>query len=188
VVHLAVGDRAQLALENVALPHQLAVLKRSVTRPKIEDSDRIFWIGMRRMLTEWKDCLFFVKPDTVVRWHRRGWRYYWRRKSKPKKQGQPPISFAVIYLIKRRSRENVTWGAPRIHDELVLLGHNVGTSTIAKYMVRHRDPERAQYWRTFVQNHMPVTAACDFFVVPSLTYKALYYSWSSRTIAARSST
>ena len=133
-------DRTRLALENAALRHQLAVLKRSVKRPRIEDSDRIFWIGMRRMLTEWKDCLFFVKPDTVVRWHRRGWRYYWRRKSKPKKQGRPPISFAVIYLIKRLSRENVTWGAPRIHDELVLLGHDVGATTIAKYMPRHRDP------------------------------------------------
>ena len=107
ILDLAVKDRAQLALENVALRHQLAVLKRSVTRPKIEDSDRIVWIMLRRLLEDWKDALVFVKPDTVVRWHRRGFRYYWKRKSRSK-PGRPPISMAIIMLIKRLSRENST--------------------------------------------------------------------------------
>ena len=167
-------DRTRLVLENAALRHQLAVLKRSVSRPRIEDSDRLFWIGMRRMLVEWQDCLLFVKPETVVRWHRRGWRYYWRRKSKPRTQGRPPISFALIHLIKRLSRANVTWGAPHIRDELALHGHDVAASTVARYMEKHRSPDRARCWRTFIRNHMPVTAACDFFVVPTLTFKLLY--------------
>jgi hypothetical protein len=88
------------------------VLKRSVKRPRIEDSDRIFWTLLRRRLAEWRDCLHFLKPDTVVRWHRKGWRHYWQRKSKPKQPGQPPISFRLI--------------------------HDVAPSTVAKYMLRHR--------------------------------------------------
>ena len=84
IVELALKDRAQLALENAALRHQLAVLKRSVGRAKIEDSDRIFWMLLMRSLKDWKDALFFVKPATVVEWHRRGFRYYWKRKSRSK--------------------------------------------------------------------------------------------------------
>ena len=99
LLRAAFRERQRLLLENAALRHQLAVLKRSVKRPRIEDSDRIFWIFLRRRLTEWRDCLHFVKPDTVVRWHRRGHRYYWRRKSKPKVQGRPPIDWTLIYLI-----------------------------------------------------------------------------------------
>ena len=168
------ASRNQLALENAALRHQVAVLKRSVKRARVEDSDRVFWILMRRFLKDWKGVLVFVQPDTVVRWHRTGWRYYWRRKSKPRKVGRPPISFKLIHLIRKMSKENPLWGAPHIHDELALLGHDVAESTIAKYMVRHPDPERRQSWRTFLQNHLRVSAACDFFTVPTLTFKTLY--------------
>ena len=168
------ASRNQPALENAALRHQLAVLKRSVKRAQVKDSDRVFWILMRRLLKDWKGALIFVKPETVVRWHRKGWRYYWRRKSKPRKVGRPPISFKLIHLIRRLSKENPLWGAPRIHDELVLLGHEVAESTVAKYMVRHPDPRRQQSWRTFLQNHVGVSAACDFFTVPTLTFKNLY--------------
>ena len=169
-----VAERNNLALENVALRHQLAVLRRSVKRARIRDSDRVFWILMRRLLVDWQDALVFVKPETVIRWHRKGWRYYWKRKSKPSTPGRPPISFKLIHLIRRLSTENPLWGAPRIQSELALLGHEIAESTVAKYMVRHSDPMKQQNWRTFLQNHLGVTAACDFFTVPTLTFKTLY--------------
>ncbi len=166
-------DRTQLALENVALRQQLAVYKRTVERPKIEDRDRIFWLSVMRMLKEWKEALVIVQPRTVVAWHRKGFRYYWRRKSKAT-PGRPPISMEIIFLIRRMSQDNVLWGAPRIRDELALLGHEVAKSTVAKYMVNHRKCTPSQSWKTFLSNHMPVTAACDFFVVPTLTFNLLY--------------
>lgn len=143
LLRLLIEDRQRLALENVALRHQLVVLKRSVARPKIEDSDRVFWILLRRMLRERKEALHFVKPDTVVRWHRKGFRYYWKRKSKAK-PGRPPISMEIIHLIRRMSMENVLWGAPKIASELALLGHKMADSTVAKYMVKVRMPDPSQ--------------------------------------------
>ena len=139
-----VAERNKLALENAALRHQLSVLKRSVKRPNIKDSDRIFWIMMRRLLKDWQDALIFVKPETVIRWHREGWKHYWKRKSKPKKVGRPPISFKLIHLIRRMSKENPLWGAPHIHDELALLGHDVAESTVAKYMVHTPSLDRSR--------------------------------------------
>jgi transposase InsO family protein len=165
-------SRSQLALENLALRHQLAVLKRSVPRPRIEDRDRRLWILLRRFLACWRDALILVQPDTVVRWHRAGFRAYWRRKSKPRRVGRPPIPMRLVCLIQRLSRENATWGAPRIHDELALLGHDVAESTVARYMVRTRP--RSQAWRTFIRNHLHETAACDFFVVPTVRFRLLY--------------
>jgi transposase InsO family protein len=173
LVRLLIADRKRLMLENLALRQQLTVLKRSVKRPRIEDSDRIFWILMRRMLKEWKEALHFVKPDTVVRWHRQGWRYYWKRKSRSV-PGRPPISQDVIHLIRRMSLENVTWGAPRIQSELALLGISVSETTVGKYMVKRPDKEPSPTWKAFLRNHMDVTAACDFFVVPTATFKLLY--------------
>ena len=160
---LGLHEHQRLALENVALRHQLAVLKRSVKRAKIHDSDRMFWILMKRMLVDWRDALHFVTPDTVVRWHRKGFRYYWKRKSKSN-PGRPPISMELIHLIRRMSMENVTWGAPKIASELALLGHVAADSTVAKYMVKVRTPNPSQRWGTFLRNHMDVTAACDFFL------------------------
>ncbi len=173
LINALLADRSRLALENVALRQQLTILRRSVKRAKIDDSDRVFWILMRRLVGNWRDTLLIVQPDTVVRWHRKGWRYYWRRKSQRGKPGRPKIDPEVIELIRRMSMENVTWGAPRILSELALLGHKVAKSTVEKYMVR--PPKRpSQTWRTFVANHMSVSAACDFFVVPTLTFKLLY--------------
>ncbi len=172
LVRALASDRARLALENVALKQQLLVLKRTAKRPRINDGDRTFWLLMRRMLADWKDALHIVKPETVVRWHRQGFRYYWRWKSRAK-PGRPPIPQKLIWLIKRLSRENPLWGAPHIEKELALLGHEVAESTVAKYMVRTPRTPR-DTWRAFIQRHMDVTAACDFFVVPTLTFKRLY--------------
>ncbi len=173
LINALVADRTRLALENAALRQQIIVLKRSVKRAKIEDSDRIIWILMRRMLDTWRDTLMIVEPETVIKWHRKGFGYYWHRKSQRGKSGRPPIAPDIIELIKRMSKDNVTWGAPRIQSELALLGHEVAESTVAKYMVRH-PKEPSQTWRTFLANHMSVAAACDFFVVPSLTFKPIY--------------
>ena len=126
-----------------------------------------------RMLREWREALVFVQPETVIRWHRKGFKHYWRRKSRAK-PGRPPIEMKIILLIRRMSQENVTWGAPRIKDELALLGHAVAESTVAKYMVKHRPSDPAQSWRAFLYNHLADTAACDFFVVPTVTFQRLF--------------
>jgi len=121
---------------------------------------------------DWKNQLFIVKPETVIRWHRQGFRYYWRWKSRSKR-GRPPIPMKLIWLIKRLSRENPLWGAPRIEKGLTLLGHQIAETSVSKYMIRFRkDPSPS--WRAFLSNHMMVAAACDFFVVPTLTLKMLY--------------
>ncbi|MEM7310459.1 MAG: integrase core domain-containing protein [Planctomycetota bacterium] len=173
LVRLLIVDRRRLMMENLALRHQLTVLKRSVKRPRIEDSDRMLWILLRRAFREWRDAFVFVKPDTVIRWHREGFRYYRKRKSRSK-PGRPPIGMDVIHLIRRVSTDNPMWGAPRIASELVLLGHKVAESTVAKYMVKAKEPDPGQAWMTFLRNHMDVTAACDFFVAPTATFRLLY--------------
>ncbi len=126
------------------------------------------------MLKDWKEHLVIVKPETVIRWHRQGFRYFWRWKSRSK-PGRPPIEQKLVHLIRRMSIDNPLWGAPRIRDELALLGHDVAASTVARYTVRAKDREPArQTWRTFLANHMRVSSACDFFTVPTLTFRVLY--------------
>ena len=123
-----------LAMENLALRQQVAVFKQSVKRPKLRPRDRVFWTWMSTLWPDWRSALLIVKPDTVVRWHRQGFRLYWRWKSKAEKPGRPPIAPEVVALIRRICRENSTWGAPRIQSELKLLGHDV-----AKSVLRTRD-------------------------------------------------
>jgi len=166
------AGRAALAAENLALRHQLAVLQRSVKRPKLRKRDRIFWSWLSRLWTGWRSALVIVQPATVIQWHRQGFRLYWRRKS-CKKAGRPPVDREVRDLIRRISRENPTWGAPRILSELLLLGHTVAESTVAKYLVRQPKPP-SQTWRTFLANHAGQIAAIDFFTVPTVTLRVLY--------------
>ena len=113
-----------------------------------------------------------MKPETVVKWHRDGFRLYWRWKSW-KKPGCPKIDAEICRLIRRMSRENITWGSPRIQSELALLGYAVDQSTVAKYMYRHCKPP-AQTWRTFLANHVPDIAAIDFFIVTTVRFRLLY--------------
>ncbi|MFT7170029.1 MAG: putative transposase [Paracoccaceae bacterium] len=173
LLRLASRDRTRLVLEDIALRHQLAVYKRSVGRPNLSDRDRIFWPTVMRMLREWRSALVIVQPATVIKWHRNGCRHNWRKKS-GSKPGRPLIAMSIIMLIRRMSSENVTWGAPRIRDELCLLGHEVAVSAVAKYMVRPRRMEPDQSWKTLLQKQMAVTVACDFFVVPTITFQRLY--------------
>ena len=166
--------RSRLALENMALRQQLAVYHRSVTRPVIRMQDRIFWVLMSRVWSSWRETLVIVRPETVIRWHRLGFRLYWRWKCRGAEPGRPHIGMEVILLIRRMSRENVTWGAPRIQAELHLLGFDVSESTVAKYMASRGSRPPSQTWRTFLDNHINQIAACDFFVVPTATFHLLW--------------
>ena len=164
--------RAALAAENLALRQQLAVFQVSAKRPKLRKRDRVFWAWLSRLWADWRSCLMIVKPETVIGWHRQGFRLYWRWKSR-KKPGRPKTEAEVRQLIRRMSLENPLWGAPRIQSELALLGHTVAESTVAEYMGRRRKPP-SQTWRTFLDNHVPDIAAIDFFIVATVSFRLLY--------------
>jgi len=166
-------SRACLATENLALRQQLAVYRQSIKRPILRSRDRLFWASLAQLWPSWRDVLVIVQPETVVKWHRMGFKLYWRWKSKNVKVGRPRIDYEIRTLIRRMSRENPIWGAPRILSELRLLGYDVAESTVAKYMVRQRKPP-SQTWRTFLDNHASEIAACDFFAVPTATFRVLY--------------
>jgi putative transposase len=165
-------SRCDLAAENVMLRQQLVIAYRSVPRPRFRPTDRMVLCWLSRLWSGWRPALLIVQPATVVRWHRQGFRLYWRWKSR-KKPGRPEVDREIRDLVRRMSRENPTWGAPRILSELLLLGHTVAESTIAKYMVREPKPP-SQTWRTFLENHAGQIAAIDFFTVPTVTFRVLY--------------
>ena len=142
--------RASAATEILALRQRLAVLKRQSKRPRLHDRDRLFWILLKRFWPSWRDALLIVQPETVVRWHRAGFRHYWRWKSRPK-GGRKPIDQELRTLIRRLCRENPIWGAPRIQSELTLLGYSVSEATVAKYMPA-RSPQPSATWNTFLRN------------------------------------
>ena len=116
--------------------------------------------------------MLIVKPETVIAWHRKGFRLYWKWKSRHP-EGRPSVSREVIDLIHRMSLANPGWGAPRIHGELLKLGFELSLATVAKYLVRHRRPP-SQNWRTFLKNHMQSLVSADFFVVPTITFRLLF--------------
>src|SRR3954452_4338989 len=165
---------AQLRLENLALRQQLAVLRRSAPkRLKLTSADRIFWVWLRLLWSGWRSALLIVKPATVVAWHRKGFRLFWRWKIRHGKPGRPAVPKEVRDLIRMMSRNNPRWGAPRIHGELLKLGMEITEPTVAQYMVRHRQPP-SQTWRTFLQNHVNSLVSVDFFVVPTIRFQILY--------------
>ena len=166
-------SRAGLAAENLALRHQLIVLKRSVNRPRLRIRERLFWVWLSRVWPDWRSCLFIVRPESVVKWHRQGFKLYWRWKSRVRKPGRPRVDPEIRELIRRMSRDNPTWGVPRIRDELALLGIHVAKSTIRKYRVRGPHPG-PQTWKTFIDNHFNDIAAIDFFTVHTVTFRVLY--------------
>src|SRR6202008_1686084 len=165
-----------LLLENLALRQQLSVLKRRRPRPSLSSFDRVLWVVARRVGSAWKQSLLMVPPETVVRWHRAGFLLYWRLVSRITKQpGRRPTRKEVRDLIFRMVAENPTWGAPRIHGELLMLGFDVSERTISRWMKRApRDPQPAQRWRVFLANHREAIAAMDFFTVPTVTFGVLY--------------
>ena len=169
-------SQGDLALENLALRQQLATFKRNHPRPRISCFDRGFWILLRRIWSKWINTLIIVKPETVVKWHRRGFKLYWNAISRRgKRRGRPRGSSEVQELICRIARENTSWGAPRIHGELLKLGFYVSERTISRYLPkREPDEEKVAKWKTFLKNHMDGIAAMDFFTVPTVLFRQLY--------------
>ena len=168
--------RRSLLLENLALRQQLAVLKRRHPKPRTGPLDKLFWVAVRRFWSGWKQSLIVVTPETVVRWHRAGFRLYWRLISWARTPvGRRPTSREVRDLIFRMVAENPTWGAPRIHGELLMLGFDLSERTISRWMKRApRDPQPAQRWLAFLRNHREAIAAMDFFAAPTITFGVLY--------------
>ena len=171
-VFSALQSRQRLIIENIALRHQLEVLQRNSKRPRLKPSDRMLWALFSRFLPDWRRHLTIVQPDTVVRWHRAGWRLYWRWKSKPG-LGRPKVIAEIRALIRQMSLDNPLWGAPRIHGELMKLGYDVCQASIAKYMVKPTGPP-SQTWNIFIRNHMTEIVAVDFLTVHTATFKTLY--------------
>jgi putative transposase len=146
-------SRVTLYLENLALRHQLSVLRRSVKRPKLTSADRLLWAWLCEFWIDWRSSLVIVKPETVIGWHRKGFRLFWTWKVRHGQPGRPPVSKEIRQLIRKMSRENPLWGAPLIHGELLKLGIDIGETSVGKYMVRSRKPP-SQTWRTFLANHV----------------------------------
>jgi putative transposase len=165
--------RAEVSLEVLALRQQVAVLKRERPRPILTRLDRFFWTILRHLWPHWSNVLIIVKPETVVRWHRAGFRLFWRWRSRHR-GGRPRISEEIQTLIRRLATENADWGAPRIHGELVKLGFDVSERSVARYLRRlPRRRDSATRWSTFLANHREAIVACDFFTVPTLTFQLL---------------
>jgi transposase InsO family protein len=167
------NDQHHLALENLALRQQLAILKRTQKRPAIRKKDRLFWIWLSQFWSGWRDALIIVKPETVISWHRQGFRIFWTKLSRRKVGGRPAVNSQTRALIKQMAQANPLWGAPRIHGELLKLGIDVSERSISRLMPQKRRPP-SQTWRTFLENHVGELVSIDFLTVPTATFRVLY--------------
>src|SRR6201981_2999512 len=166
-------SKNRLAAENAALRHQLIVLQRRVSgRVQLTNGDRLFLVQLYRWFPSVLQAITIIRPETLVRWHRSGFRRYWRWKSRSL-GARPKIAADLRALIRRMSVDNPLWGAPRIHGELLKLGFEVAQSSVAKYMIKRHGPP-SQPWRTFLGNHAPDIAAMDLFVAPTIGFNLLY--------------
>jgi hypothetical protein len=166
-------SKSRLEAENATLRHQVTVLRRQVRgRVHLTNLNRLFLVQLCRWFPSILEVLAIIQPETVVRWHRAGLRFQSRWNSRPR-GGRPAIESDLRVLIRRMSMENLLWGAPRIHGELLKLGFEVAQSSVAKYMVKRRGPA-SQGWSTFLRNHAPDIAAMDLSVVPTLGFDLLY--------------
>src|SRR6202045_4949851 len=172
---LLLRSRASLAAEILVLRHQINILRRRPPkRQTFSAMDRLIFAGLYRLAPTALNALAIVKPETVIKWHRAGFRSYWRWKSR-RRGGRPTVPPEIRKLIREMSIANPLWGAPRIHGELLKLGIDVGQTSVAKYMVKRRGPP-SQGWRTFLRNHADGIAAMDMFVVPTISFRLLYGS------------
>lgn len=161
------GHRA-VVLENLALRHQLSIYKRKERRPRLIAGDRWFWIALSTVWKDWQRALLLVHPDTVVRWQRERFRRYWKQLSKKSRRaGRPAITRQIRQLIQTMALANVTWRAPRIHDELQKLGIAISERTVSRVLQTVKRPP-SQTWRTFLRNHVGEIAAIDFFSVATI--------------------
>ena len=169
-------SREELLLENLALRQQLLALHAKRPRPRLSSADRLFWVVLRKVWSGWKRSLILVTPETVVRWHRTGFRLYWSWISRSRKAvGRRATSREVRELIFRMVAENPTWGAPRVHGELLKLGSDISERTVSRWVKRaNKNPDPARRWLSFLRNHREAIAGMDFFTVPTLTFGVLY--------------
>src|SRR5215471_15931610 len=166
-------SQAALEAEILVLRHQLNVLQRKCPkRVTLSSIDKLLLVGLYRLAPGTLDALKIIRPATLLRWHRSGFRAYWRWKSRSL-GGRPPVPEDIRCLIREMSIANPLWGAPRTHGELLKLGINVGQTTVAKYMARRRRPP-SQGWKTFLRNHADGIASMDLFVVPTISFRLLY--------------
>jgi len=175
-VHVLVAPfrtQAQLEAEITMLRHQLNVLQRQASsRPRLTAADRLLFVWLCRLFPSLRNTITIVQLDTVLRWHRAGFRLYWRWKSRSC-SGRPKVPIEVRSLIRRMSVENPLWGAPRIHGELLKLGIEIAQSTVAKYMAKRRPGGSGQTWKTFLRTHAAGIGAMDFVVVPTINFRLL---------------
>ena len=173
---MSARSRRNLLLENLALRQQLGVLKQKHPQTRFAAPDKLFWVMLRRMWPGWQQTLILVQPETVVRWHRAGFKLYWTWLSRHRKRaGRRCVSRKLRELIFRMVAENPMWGAPRIRGELKMLGFNISERTVLRWMRKApRNPEPAKRWAAFLNNHGEAIAAMDFFTVPTLTFGVLY--------------
>ena len=165
--------QVRLEAEISILRHQLNILRRQVSsKPRLTVADRLIFVWLYRLFPPVLSALSAIEPETVLRWHRMGFRLYWRWKSRSR-GGRPRIAGEIRRLIRDMSLANRLWGAPRIHGELLKLGIEVAQSTVAKYMARS-GRGRSQTWKTFLQNHAPAIAAIDLFVAPTIGFRLLF--------------
>ena len=171
-----VQSRRNIVLENLALRQQLAVLAAKHSRPRLAGHDRLFWVALRSFWAGWRQALVIVQPDTVIRWHRAGFKLYWKWISRRRGPvGRKPTTRELRQLIFRMAAENPTWGAPRIHGELKMLGCDISERTVLRWMRKApRNPEPAKRWAAFLCNHREAIVAMDFFTVRTLTFGVLY--------------
>src|SRR5438132_7244499 len=149
----ALRTRTDLTLENLALRQQLALLPRRSKRPQFGRLDRLLWVWLSNHWSGWQEALHLVRPETVIRWHRQGFRAFWTWKSRRGRTGRPRVSSRLADLVRTMALANPLWGAPRIHGELLKLGLEVSQRTVARLMPRRPKPP-SQTWRTFLENHL----------------------------------
>src|SRR5499426_2701630 len=167
--------QATVQAEIIALRHQLIVLQRTqkTNRLVLRRADRCLWVWLSRLWSRWRSALIIVKPETVIGWHRQGFQWYWTWKIRHGRSGRPRVSKETRDLIRTMSRDNPTWGAPRIHGELLKLGIKISQASVAKYMVRYSRPP-SQTWRTFLANHVSQLVSIDFFTVHTIWFEILF--------------
>ncbi len=175
-------SRRHLLLENAALRHQLLVLSRNAKRPRFNPIDRLFWVWLSAVWTPWRQAIRLIQPNTVIHWHRQGFRRFWRWQSRAQKVGRKRVAPATVDLIGQMCRANPLWGAPRLHGELLKLGISVAQRTVSKYMARPPHRAAGQPWTSFLRNHLGQMVSVDFLTAPTLNVRVLY------VFVARSST
>lgn len=160
-----------MTAENLALHQQLSILKRNQKRPKLTERDRLFWVLLPHIWSGWRTTVVIVQSDTVVRWHKRAFKRYWRHKSRSCKRGKPPLYPEVKALVLKTVNTNPLWGSPKIHGEL---GVEVSEQTVLGLLRRHRPQPPSQAWRMFIKNHMTDMVAANFLVVPTFRFRMLF--------------